>query len=71
MTGSELLRRLKRLGRERGIPVEFVEERGKGSHGTLCFGERATVMKDRRSEIGPGLLHSMLRQLGLNERDLR
>jgi hypothetical protein len=27
-------------------------------------------MKDRRKEIRPGLLHAMLRQLGLTERDL-
>jgi mRNA interferase HicA len=71
MTGNELLRRLRKLGRERGVVVRFEEERGKGSHGTLYFGERATVLKNRRAEIGPGLLHAMLRQLGLGERDLR
>ena len=71
MTGNELLRRLRKLGRERGVVVRFEEERGKGSHGTLYFGTRATVVKDRRAEIGPGLLHAMLRQLGLRERDLR
>ena len=71
MTGNELLRRLRKLGRERGVAVRFAEERGKGSHGTLCFGDRATVLKDRRAEIGRGLLHATLRQLGLTERDLR
>ena len=71
MTGNELLRRLRRLGSERGVLVRFAEERGKGSHGTLYYGERATVLKDRRAEIAPGLLHAMLRQLGLSERDLR
>ena len=71
MTGNELLRRLRKLGRERGVVVRFEEERGKGSHGTLYFGTRATVVKDRRAEIGHGLLHAMLRQLGLREQDLR
>ena len=70
MTGNELLRRLRRLGSRRGVVVRFDEERGKGSHGTLYFGERFTVLKDRRAEIRPGLLHAMLRQLGLSERDL-
>ena len=65
MTGNELLRRLRRLGSRRGVVVRFDEERGKGSHGTLYFGERFTVLKDRRAEIRPGLLHAMLRQLGL------
>ena len=71
MTGNELLRRLRRLGNERGVAVRFNEERGKGSHGTLYFGDRFAVLKDRRAEIAPGLLHAMLRQLGLNQRDLR
>jgi hypothetical protein len=38
---------------------------------TLYFGDRFTVLKDRRAEISPGLLYAMLRQLGLTERDLR
>ena len=66
MTGNELLRRLRRLGSRGGVVVPFDEERGKGSHGTLYFGERFTVLKDRRAEIRPGLLHAMLRQLGLS-----
>lgn len=70
MTGNELLRRLRRLGRKRGIIVRLKQERGKGSHGTLYFGNRFAVVKDRRAEIGTGLLHAILRQLGLNERDL-
>jgi mRNA interferase HicA len=71
VNGNELLRRLQRLGRERGIAVRFDQERGKGSHGTLYFGDQRTTLKDRRAEIRPGLLHAMLRQLGLSERDLK
>ena len=68
---KQLRRRLRRLGSQRGVVVRFDEERGKGSHGTLYFGDRITVFKDRRAEIRPSLLHAMLRQLGLSERDLR
>jgi mRNA interferase HicA len=70
MNGNELYRRLQKIGRQRGVEVSFEVERGKGSHGTIRFGDRYTVMKDRRKEIRPGLLHAMLRQLGLTERDL-
>jgi mRNA interferase HicA len=70
MNGNELYRRLQKIGRQRGIEVSFEAQRGKGSHGTVRFGDRYTVMKDRRKEIRPGLLHAMLRQLGLTERDL-
>jgi predicted RNA binding protein YcfA (HicA-like mRNA interferase family) len=70
VNGNEFLRKLNRLGRDRGVRVRIDKEQGKGSHATVYVGERFTVIKDRRKEIGPGLLHSMLRQLGLTERDL-
>ena len=54
MDGNELMRRLRKLGRDRGVPVRFDKERGKGSHGTLYFGNRFTVVKDRRKEIRLG-----------------
>ncbi len=71
VTGREFIRKVKKLGRRRGVPVDFVEERGKGSHGTLYFGNRLTVVKHRAAELKPGLLHGMLRQLGLALDDLR
>ena len=70
MNGNEFLRKLNRLGKARGIDVRIDEERGKGSHTTVYFGKRFTVIKDRKKEIGAGLLHAMLRQLRLSERDL-
>jgi mRNA interferase HicA len=51
--------------------VRFDATRGKGSHGTLYYGDRFTVVKDRRKECGPGLLAKMLADLGLSRRDLR
>lgn len=69
VNGNEFLRKLNRLGKVRGIDVRIDEERGKGSHTTVYFG-RFTVIKDRKKEIGAGLLRAMLRQLGLRERDL-
>ncbi len=70
MKGSELVRRIKRLGKERQIPVRFVEHQGKGSHGRLYFGNRFATIKDRKKEIGPGLLRTVLKQLGISFKDL-
>jgi mRNA interferase HicA len=70
MTGNEFIRRLRRLGRQRGVRVEFVPERGKGSHGTLYYGERLTVVRNPRDELKTGTLHTMLAQLGLSRADL-
>ena len=46
-------------------------ERGKGSHITLYYGERFTVVRDRRKELSPGMLSGMVRQLGLTRADFR
>lgn len=71
MTGREFVERLSEIGRRRGIPIRIDAKRGKGSHVTLYFGDRKTTLKDRRKEIGPGLLSSMIRQLGLTKDDFR
>lgn len=70
MKGSEFVRRVRRVGRRRGIPVELRPERGKGSHGTLYFGSRFTVLRNLRDELKTGTLHAMLKQLGLTLEDL-
>ena len=71
MTGAEFVRRVRRLGRKRGVTAEFRAERGKGSHGTLYYGERLTVVRNLRDELKPGALHAMLKQLDLTRDDLR
>ncbi len=70
MTGNEFIRRVRRLGRQRGIRVAFVPERGKGSHGTLYYGEQLTIVRNPRDELKTGTLHAMLAQLGLSRADL-
>ena len=70
MKGSEFVQKIQRLGRDQGVAVRLVTERGKGSHATLYFGTRFTIVKDRKKEIGPGLLRKMLKDLGLDKADL-
>jgi hypothetical protein len=36
---------------------------------TLWYGERRTTLKDRKKEIGAGLLRAMLDQLGIDRKD--
>ena len=69
MKGRDFVERVFGIGRERGVSVRIDTERGKGSHVTLYYGSRFTIVKDRRKDIGPGLLSSMIRQLGLERRD--
>ena len=70
MRGAEFIRKVQKAGRQRGLSVRFIASRGKGSHGTLYFGAAFTTVKDRKKEIGPGLLKAMLKDLGLTDRDL-
>ena len=70
VTGNEFMRKVKKLGRRRDIAVEFVPERGKGSHGTLYFGDRKTTVRNLKDELKTGTLHAMLDQLGLTLSDL-
>ena len=70
MTGNEFERKIKRIARKRGVSVSVDAGHGKGSDGRLYYGARFTTLKDRRKEIGPGLLNAMLGQLGLTKADL-
>jgi mRNA interferase HicA len=63
MNGNEFIKKLKKLG----YNPRFETERGKGSHGTLYVGNKKTTLKDRKKEIGPGLLNAMLQNLGIDK----
>jgi hypothetical protein len=62
MNGNELLKKLKKLGKQSNIVVLFETKRGKGSG--------KTILKDRKKEIGPGLFSKMLADLGLDKNDI-
>lgn len=67
--GRKFVARVRKLARKRGIEVRFVSHRGKGSHGTLYYGRAFTRVKDRKAEIGKGLLAKMLDDLGIDPKD--
>ena len=71
MKGRKFVDRVFDLGAARDVAVRADAKRGKGSHVTLYYGDRKTIVKDRRKEIGPGLLAAMIRQLGLDPNDFR
>lgn len=69
VNGHEFEKRLKRLARKTGESVWF-EPHGKGSHGRLYYGDRFTTLKDRKKELGKGLLKAMCSQLGIRPDEL-
>ena len=70
MNGARFIRRVRRLGRKRGVPVEVDASRGKGSHVTLLYGRRFTTVPGHRGDLPKGTLAAMLKQLGLTLGDL-
>lgn len=70
MNGTEFVRKVRKLARIQKLPVDFVASRGKGSHGTLYYGDRLTRVKNRKKEIRIGLLRAMCKQLGIDPEDL-
>ena len=70
MTGQEFLKRLKKLGKRQRISVDHKKEYGKGSHGTVYYGNKRTILKDLKKEIGKGLLKEICKQLGIKSEDL-
>lgn len=70
VNGNELLKKLRKVAREKGISLDRVKSHGKGSHGTLYFGDKKVPMKDLKKEIGPGLLNAVLEKIGLTKDDI-
>lgn len=70
MNGNELLRKIKKLARRRGLTVVLLQDKGNGSHGRVYLGDRFTTIKDLKKEIGAGLLGSMLDDLGIHKEEL-
>ena len=71
MRGNELIKKVETLGKDRGIAVRVDKKRGKGSHQTLYFGERKTIIRNPKDELKTGTYHAMLKQLGISENDLK
>ncbi len=71
MKGSEFFRKLKALGKRNNISVRLLQRRGKGSHSTLFYGERFTIIRSLKDELKTGTFHAMLKQLNIKENDLR
>ena len=69
MNGRQFITRVRRWARPRELKVRFVVSEGPGSHGTLYADDRNTTVKDRKKEIGKGLLAKMLTDLGIDKDD--
>ena len=71
MTRDELIRRLRRLARQRGLAFDVIAARGEGGHWTVRFGKVSLpIPQAKRGDIAIGTLHRILRDFGLRREDL-
>ena len=70
MRGSEFLRRLRRLARQRRQRVLYDPAIGRGSHGRVWLGAKSTILKDPKKELGIGLIRAMCDDLGIDLNNL-
>ncbi|MBU0501047.1 MAG: type II toxin-antitoxin system HicA family toxin [Gammaproteobacteria bacterium] len=70
MKGSEFIKRIQKIARERHLLCSWHPDRGKGSHGVLKLGANRTIVRNPKDELKTGTYHAMLKQLGLSEQDL-
>ena len=70
MTGNEFIRKVRALGKQRGMMVVLNASRGNGSHQTLYFGSAFTVVRNSKDELKTGTLHGMCTQIGIKVLDL-
>jgi mRNA interferase HicA len=71
MTRDELIRRLRRLARKRGVEFAVESARGKGGHRMVQYGEvRQAVPQAKGRDLPKGTLRNILRNYGLAARDL-
>lgn len=70
VNGREFISKVRKLAGRNDIAVRFDRTRGKGSHGTLYYGDRHTVVKDRKKPLTTGTLRGMCKQLGIDPDDL-
>ncbi len=70
MRGNEFIKRILALAKQRGVAARVDSKRGKGSHVSLYFADRVTVVRNPKDELKTGTYHAMLKQLGLREKDI-
>jgi len=68
--GAEFIRKVHALARKAGLNCRVDEKRGKGSHVTLYFGDRMTIVRDLKDELKTGTLHAICKQLGIRKDQL-
>lgn len=67
MKGKEFIKRIRELAKEKGLGFDIDEKRGKGSHVTLYYGDKKTIVRNPKDELKTGTIEAMKKQLGVKD----
>ena len=65
MTGKEFIKRVQKLAKRQRVTSKLDQKRGKGSHVTLYYDSKFTIVRNPKDELKKGTLNAMLKQIGL------
>ena len=71
VNGRQFIANIRQIGRITGTPVTWLPWRGKGSHGTLYFGDSGTLVQDLKKDLRTGIFHKMCRDLDLDPKTVQ
>lgn len=63
MKREQFIRELRKIAKDQGKELEIYEDKGKGSHYRVKFGDRMTTLKS--GEYTPGHVRLVKKQLGI------
>ena len=66
MTGNEFIKRLRKLAKAQNQAFRIDTKRGNDSHVLVYFGNRKTVVKDRKKEMSAAYVRNLLKQLNID-----
>ena len=70
MKGNEFVKKIRKLAKANGIEAWVDKKRGKGSHVTLYYGDKFTIVRNPKDELKTGTFKAMLKQLGIKEDEI-
>ena len=70
MKGNEFVKKIKKLAKANNLEAWIDQKRGKGSHVTLYYGDKFTIVRNPKDELKTGTLKAMLKQLGIREDEI-
>ena len=67
MTAQDIIRRLRKLARKRGVELALAS--GRGDHVNVQFAPRRSVLPGKRGELPIGTLRAICRDLDIDHED--